>query len=127
MERISNIFFVYFDGLLVLMIFQILFENLFFVQVKRSGLLGHFMYSVSLFNTLETAEGTDNFLAKHLKSPWMANKLADFTPYASLERCLILAKTLNQPFPRQYLFCLPVDTWPPFLAPDGVSLRMLLF
>jgi len=57
----------------------------------------------------------------------MANKLADFTPYASLVRRLILAKTLNQPFPRQYLLCLLVETWPPFLAPDGVFLRRLHF
>lgn len=127
-ERIFIFFFVWFCCLLVLRIFQILSEDLFLVQIKRSGLLSHFMYSFSLFNTLETAECTDNFLAKHLKSPWMANKLADFTPYASLVRRLILAKTLNEPFPRQYLFCLPVDeTWPPFLAPDGVSLRRLLF
>ena len=57
-ERILKFLFVWFFGLLVLWIFQILFWQLFLVYIKRSGFLGHFKDSVCLFNTLEISESS---------------------------------------------------------------------
>jgi len=121
-----NFFFIYLDGLLDLSITQVLFGHLFLVDIERLGLLCHFKDFVCIFNTLETAEGTCHFLEKHLKSPRMANQFAHFTPYASLIRGLILAETLDQPLPRQYLWCFWVETGPPFLAAHWVYLCWLL-
>jgi hypothetical protein len=108
-----------------LRIIQILFGDLFLVHIKRLGLQCHFKDFVSIFNTLDAAEGTLHFLEKHLKSPWVANQFAHFTPYASLIWRLILTEALNEPLPRQILRCLWVDTRPPFLAAHGVYLRWL--